>query len=95
MKENRRKFSSSYKAEVALEAVKGMQTISEIAHHYELHPVQVSQWKKEFIEHSAEVFEGDRKQKEELERHRNERDQLYRHIGELKVENDWFKKKLQ
>jgi transposase len=56
--------------------------------------VQVSQWKKEFIEHSAEVFEGDRKQKEELERLRNERDQLYRHIGELKVENDWFKKKL-
>jgi len=95
MKQNRRKFSSAFKAEVALEAIKGIKTVSEIAQHYELHPVQVTQWKKEFLAHSAEVFEGDQKQSDELERLKKERDELFRQIGELKFENDWYKKKLR
>ena len=49
MKQNRRKFSSAFKAQVALEAVKGLKTISEIAQQYELHPMQITQWKKEFL----------------------------------------------
>ncbi len=94
MKQNRRKFSSALKAEVALEAIKGIKTVSEIAQLYELHPVQVTQWKKEFLAHSADVFEGDQKRNEELERLKRERDELFRQIGELKFENDWYKKKL-
>ncbi len=95
MKQTRRKFSSTFKAEVALEAIKGIKTISEIAQQYEIHPVQVTLWKKEFLERSADVFEGDKKRNEELERLRNERDELFRQIGELKFENNWFKKKLR
>lgn len=48
MKQTRRKFSSTFKAEVALEAIKGIKTISEIAQQYEIHPVQVTLWKKSF-----------------------------------------------
>jgi len=94
MKKIRRKFSSAFKSEVALEAIKGIKTISEITQHYELHPVQVTQWKKEFLAHSSEVFEGDERRKEELERLHKERDELFRQIGELRVENEWYKKKL-
>ncbi len=94
MKQHRRKFSSAFKAEVAIEAIKGIKTVSEIAQHYELHPVQVTQWKKDFLAHSADVFEGDQKQVDELERLKKERDELFRQIGELKFENDWYKKKL-
>ena len=95
MRKNRRQFSSAFKAEVALEAIKGIKTVSEIAQHYELHPVQVTQWKKEFLAHSSNVFEGDQKRDEELERLKKERDELFRQIGELKFENDWYKKKLR
>ena len=94
MKQNRRKFSSAFKAQVALEAVKGLKTVSEIAQQYELHPMQVTQWKKEFLSHSADVFERDQKRDEEKERLKKERDELFRQIGELKFENDWYKKKL-
>ena len=94
MKQNRRKFSSAFKAQVALEAVKGLKTISEIAQQYELHPMQITQWKKEFLSHSADVFERDQKRDEEKERLKKERDELFRQIGELKFENDWYKKKL-
>ena len=48
MKQNRRKFSSAFKAQVALVAIKGLKTVSEIAQQYELHPMQITQWKKEF-----------------------------------------------
>lgn len=94
MKKIRRKFSSAFKSEVALEAIKGIKTISEISQYYELHPVQVTQWKKEFLAHSSEVFEGDERRNEELERLHKERDELFRQIGELRVENEWYKKKL-
>jgi transposase-like protein len=48
MKQPLRKFGPAFKAEVALEAVKGIKNLSEIAHHYKFHPFQVSQWKNEF-----------------------------------------------
>ncbi|GAB1419441.1 hypothetical protein MASR2M12_22060 [Bacteroidales bacterium] len=56
--------------------------------------MQITQWKKEFLSHSADVFERDQKRDEEMERLKKERDELFRQIGELKFENDWYKKKL-
>jgi transposase len=81
MKQLRRKFGLAIKAELALGAVKGIRTISEIAQHYELHPVQVSQSKTEFLAHSVEVFEGEKKHCEEIERLKSERDELFKQIG--------------
>jgi transposase len=92
MKQHRRKFGSAFKAEVALQATKGINTSLEFAQHYKLHPVQVSQWKTEFLAHSAEVFEEEKKHREEIERLKAERDELFKQIGELRFQNEWIKK---
>lgn len=87
MKQKRRTFSAAFKAEVALEAIKGIRTITELAQEYQVHPVQINTWKKTFLEPTAGIFAGDKKQEEELKRLQEERDELYRQVGELKVEN--------
>lgn len=88
---NRRVYKSEFKAKVALEAVRGRLTINEIAKEYELHPNQISKWKKQFLESMAGIFEdsraGSKHPDEELT------NQLYEQIGRLKVELDWLKKK--
>ncbi|HAP70347.1 MAG TPA: hypothetical protein DCR04_11595 [Flavobacteriales bacterium] len=92
MKRTKRVFSSAFKAEVALEAIKGVKTVSELAQKYELHPAQITQWKKQFLDQSASVFESDKKKNEELDQLKKERDELFRQMGELKFENNWYKK---
>ena len=92
MKRTKRVFSSAFKAEVALEAIKGVKTVSELAQEYELHPAQITQWKKQFLEQSASIFESDKTKNEELEQLKTERDELFRQMGELKFENNWYKK---
>ena len=89
----RRKFTPEFKAKVALEAVKELQTIEALCKKYELHPTQLNNWKKEFITNASSVFTQD-KQDEKVD---NEAliQTLYAQIGELKVANDWLKKKLQ
>ncbi|MCB2217365.1 MAG: transposase, partial [Desulfobulbaceae bacterium] len=57
MKRQRRKHSPEFKAKVALEAIKGIKTLSEISKEYEVHPVMVSAWKKDMMERLPEVFE--------------------------------------
>ena len=88
---NRKVYQPGFKAKVALEAVKGRQTINEMAKEYELHPNQISMWKRQFLESMAGIFEnskaGSKQPEEELT------SQLYEQIGRLKVELDWLKKK--
>ena len=87
----RRRFSAAFKAEVALEAIKGERTINEIASARQVHPNQVTGWKKQALSGMTEVFsEGQpRKTKEEVRLV----ERLYEEIGRLKVELDWLKKK--
>jgi len=87
----RKVYTSAFKAKVALEAVKGRLTINQIANQFEIHPNQVSTWKKQFLESLPQVFENPGKSKDA----QNEEltDQLYQQIGRLKVELDWLKKK--
>ena len=91
MKRQRKQHSAVFKAKVALEAVKGEQTINELAGRFELHPTQIVQWKKRMVEGGNELFNGrtERDQAEEAAL----RDRLYQEIGQLKVELDWLKKK--
>ena len=87
----RKKFSSDFKARVALEAIRGEKTISEIASGYEVHPNVVGQWKKQVLEQLPEIFSnGNRRKREDDDALR---DRLYQEIGQLKVELDWLKKK--
>ena len=88
---HRKIFKPEFKAKVALEAVKGRLTINEIAKQFEVHPNQVSIWKKQFLDNLPQIFDSPNKPQtihnEELT------NQLYQQIGQLKVELDWVKKK--
>ena len=87
----RKTFSSEFKAKVAIAALKGQQTVNEIAAEFGVHPTQVNSWKKQLLESSVDVFsKGKQKREQDFER---ERDQLFNQIGRLKVEVDWLKKK--
>jgi putative transposase len=88
----RREFSAKFKFQVALEALKGMQTINEIASQHEVHPTQVKQWKKQLQEQGAEVF-SEKATKVQREQGQVEAS-LYEQIGRLKVELEWLKKKV-
>ena len=86
----RKRHSPEFKAKIALLAIKGEQSVYEIASQYQLHPGQVIQWKKQLLLQAPELFSNGSKravQEEEL------RSQLYQEIGQLKVELDWLKKK--
>ena len=93
MKRNKRKFTASFKAQVVLEALKERQTINELAQVYEIHPNQISMWKKEFLANADKIFGTDSDRKQNLQSEK-EKDELFKQIGQLKVENDWLKKKL-
>jgi transposase len=86
----RRELSAAFKAKVALEAIKGHKTINEIASEFEVHPNQVSTWKKLVIEGSTDSLS--RKNKRQEDDFDKEREKLYSQIGQLKVENDFLKK---
>ena len=90
-KKRRKVHSPEFKAKVGLEALKGVKTINEIGQEYEVHPVQVGQWKKAIQEQAKSLFEGKRGPKPVVEHWEPER--LFSEIGKLKMELDWLKKK--
>lgn len=87
----RRKFTSEFKAKVAIEAIKGQRTVNEIAQEFGVHPNQIAIWKKQLLSSAADVFS--RGKDLDAERKAEECDRLYRKVGQLQVENDWLKKK--
>ncbi|MEM0354577.1 MAG: transposase [Thermoplasmata archaeon] len=89
MKKMRRKFTSAFKAMVAIEALKERETLAELSKRFEVHPNMISKWKQEFIEKSASVFES---KKEESG---VETEKLYAKIGQLEIENDFLEKSLK
>ena len=91
MSKKRRLHSSELKARIALEALKGVEPVHAIAAKYQVHPVQVSQWKKELLERLPEVF--NRKPDAGIAEAAEKEAKLYQKIGQLEVELDWLKKK--
>jgi len=87
----RKNHNATFKAKVALEAVKGEKTLAELSSEYAVHANQIGQWKKQLVEELPALF-SDRKKKVEREREELE-SELYKQIGQLKVELDWLKKK--
>jgi len=85
-------FTPQQKATVALEAIKGGKTISQIASIYEVHPTQVQQWKKTLQENVSGIFADKRKREGKPEQELL--DELYRTIGQRDIELGWLKKKL-
>ena len=91
MKKGRKNHNARFKAKVALEAVKGLKTLSELASKYEVHPNQIRQWKQQLLDQISDIFVDKRRRKSDDDEKLKE--QLYQQIGKLKVENDWLKKK--
>lgn len=87
----RRQHSAEFKARVALEAAQGLKTVNEIAREHEVHPVQVSQWKKDMIERLPEVF--GRQAGPEVEVLARQKERLERKVGELTMDIEFLKKK--
>jgi transposase-like protein len=87
----RKRYDGSFKARVALEAIRGDRTVAEIAAAYGVHPNQISKWKKQVLDELPKIFSG-RYEKAEAQG-KELTDQLYQQIGRLKVELDWLKKK--
>ena len=92
MKAKRRRHDPEFKARVALEALKGIETIQQIAKNYDVHPVQISNWKKRMSEGAADVFEPGRGKSAAGDFER-ERDKLHSKIGELTIDVDFLRKK--
>lgn len=92
MKKTRRKFTASFKAKVVLEALKERNTIQQLAEKYNIHPNQITSWKKEFLQNADKAFEGENTGN--LVESEKEKDELYKQIGQLQVEINWLKKKV-
>jgi putative transposase len=91
MTERRNKFTGDFKTKIALEAIKGHRTVSEIASEYGVHPHQITQWKRQALEGLPDVLSDKRRKRNEDQKELVS--QLYQQIGQLKVELDWLKKK--
>jgi transposase-like protein len=89
-KARRKRYTGAFKARVGLEALRGVKTVGQIAREFQVHPVQVTQWKGTIRDRLPELFEGARPaevdQQEMIA-------QLHEKIGQLTVETDWLKKK--
>jgi putative transposase len=79
---------------VALEAAKGLKTVNQLASEHELHPNQVSQWKRQLLEEGATLFDNGSSQRQQREVAKLETE-LYEQIGRLKMEVEWLKKSTQ
>ena len=91
MTRTRKHYSADQKAKIALTAIKGQQTVNEIASDFGVHPSQVAQWKKHLLSEAPQVFASARTTTSEDTEALQAR--LYQEIGQLKVELDWLKKK--
>ena len=93
MRNMRRHHDSAFKAKVALESIKGEKTMAQIASEYGVHVNQIRQWRKHLLSELPGLF-SDKRQKADKD-HEVLEDELYRQIGQLKVELEWLKKKSQ
>ena len=86
----RKRHSAAFKAKVALEAVKQTRTVAELAKVFQVHPVQISQWKKQLLDGAESLFrDGRRREQEEGQSLQAEH---YERIGRLNMEVEWLKK---
>lgn len=93
MPERRQRHSPGFKAKVALEAIKGIKTTAELASEFQVHPTQISQWKRQAQEGLPGLFQTSSSRTEPSIETLTA--PLYEQIGRLQVELDWLKKKAE
>ena len=92
-KSTRRTLNAQFKFQVALEAVKGLRSTNEIAADYQVHPTQVSTWKKELLESGSALFERKNARNRELEDQERRTAELERTLGRVVIEREFLVKK--
>jgi len=90
MSNKRKQYSPQFKAKVALEAVRGEKTISELTNQYEVHPTMINNWKRQLLEEASSLFEKVSGANKAEVNQQAQIDELYRQIGQLKVERDFL-----
>jgi transposase len=93
MIKSRRKHSAEFKTKVVLEMLGGTQTLSEIASKHGIHPTQLTNWKKTFLEKASEIFSDSNSINNKAKVQESLEGDLYKKIGQLQIELDWLKKK--
>jgi putative transposase len=88
----RKRFDEQFKATVALEAIKEEMTLQELAEKYQVHPNQISVWKRKLQKSSSFLFERKNKKDKEYNQLKKEKEELFRQLGQLQYENEWLKK---
>lgn len=88
----RKRHGSAFKAKVALAAVRGLKTSSELASEHKIHPTQIATWKRQLVEGASSVFED--KGSGSATKGEDRESELYQQIGKLQMELEWLKKKL-
>ena len=90
MSKKRKQYSAQLKAKVSLEAIRGEKTVAELAAQYEIHPTMINTWKRQLMEGASDLFEFQQRQGDRDEDAQAQIDELYRQIGQLKVERDFL-----
>ena len=85
--QHRTHHSAEFKAKVALAAISGLKTLSELASEYKVHPSQITRWKQELVDNASDLFGKGKKNEVD---HDAEVAELHRVIGKLKAENDFL-----
>jgi len=91
MKRKRRNHTTSFKAKVALAAVRGDKTVAELAEEFDVHPSQIQDWRRKLLDNAEHLFERGGKQPEEPDHRVKE---LHAKIGQLMMERDYLSRKL-
>ena len=91
MGKKRKTHNPQFKAKVALAAIQNDETAAQLASRFGIHPTMVSNWKRQMLEGAADIFDKNHRSKKQTEA---QTDELFRQIGQLKVENDFLSRKL-
>ena len=91
MSKKRTQYSAEFKAKVALAAIRNEKTVAELSAKFGIHPTMISNWKRTLLDSAADIFDKGQKARKQNE---DQIEELYRHIGQLKVERDFLSKKL-
>jgi transposase len=91
MSKKRTQYKPEFKAKVALAALRNEETVAQLSGRFGIHPTMINNWKRALLDGAADIFDKGQKSRKQNEA---QIENLYRHIGQLKVERDFLSKKL-